>query len=49
MHISQKTDTKNMRYGLWKFKKNSAKLKISMPVHIRNWMTERKRYTDAKD
>ena len=46
MHISQKTNTKNI---LWKFKKNSAKLKLSMPVHIRNWMTERKRYTDAKD
>ena len=45
MHISQKTNTKNID----KFQKNSAKLKISMPVHIRNWMTERKRYTDAKD
>ena len=48
MHISQKTDTKNRDMDM-EIKKNSAKLKLSMPVHIRNWITERNRYTDAKD
>ena len=43
MHVSQK------KLFLWKFQKNSAKLKICMPLYIKVWMKERNRCTDAKD